>query len=84
MFNRDELRNELLHILGSDSDNTEKTELLLKLFDNCYKDKVATTEYSYHLKRIIGALKNTINAHGPITIDIVPSAAKRILGAIKL
>ncbi len=32
-------------------------------------------------KKIRGALKQTINAHGPITMKLVQSATKRIFGA---
>jgi hypothetical protein len=32
--------------------------------------------------RINGALKQTINAHGPITKDLIGSACKRIYGAL--
>lgn len=32
---------------------------------------------------VIGALKSTIAAHGPITMEFVSSAAKRIIGAIR-
>lgn len=34
-------------------------------------------------RKIVGALKNSINAHGPITKDNLSSAAKRIIHAIK-
>lgn len=33
--------------------------------------------------RLAGALKNTIDAHGPITKDWVASAAKRMYGTLK-
>lgn len=32
---------------------------------------------------LVGALRDSINAHGPITRDSAPSAAKRLIGAIK-
>lgn len=34
-------------------------------------------------KEIAGALRQTINAHGPITRDLIGSAAKRITAAIR-
>lgn len=40
------------------------------------RKKQATT------KKIAGALKQTINAHGPITIQFVSSATKRIYGGL--
>lgn len=33
-------------------------------------------------KRISGAIKNTIHAHGPITKELIGSATKRILGSL--
>lgn len=33
-------------------------------------------------RRINGAIKQTINAHGPITKDLMSSATKRIYGAL--
>lgn len=33
--------------------------------------------------RISGALLNTIHAHGPITLDLIGSATKRIMGNIQ-
>jgi hypothetical protein len=34
------------------------------------------------IRRINGALKQTINAHGPITKELIGSASKRIYGAL--
>jgi hypothetical protein len=34
------------------------------------------------VKEIEGALKSAIDAHGPITKELIPSAAKRIAGAL--
>ena len=39
-------------------------------------------EKLYETKRISGALKQTINAHGPITSLLIGSATKRIYGAL--
>lgn len=33
--------------------------------------------------KIVGAIRDAINAHGPITKENAPSAAKRVIGAIK-
>ena len=35
-----------------------------------------------NVKRINGALRQTINAHGPITKQFIGSASKRIYGAL--
>ena len=32
------------------------------------------------LRQVTGALRDTINAHGPITEEFAPSAAKRVIG----
>ena len=42
-------------------------------------EEVDTTQH----KRIVGALKSTIIAHGPITLEWIGSAAKRIEGALR-
>jgi len=34
------------------------------------------------VRKINGAIKQTINAHGPITKDLISSATKRIYGAL--
>ena len=36
----------------------------------------------YEAKRISGALKQTIHAHGPITLNLIGSATKRIYGSL--
>jgi hypothetical protein len=36
----------------------------------------------YETKRISGALRQTINAHGPITLNFIGSATKRIYGVL--
>jgi hypothetical protein len=39
-------------------------------------------EYIKIHKTVVGNLKATINAHGPITKKLIQSAAKRITGAL--
>ena len=48
----------------------------IKTIDKLKKRKNAT------LRKVNGALKQSINAHGPITKDFLGSASKRIYGAI--
>jgi hypothetical protein len=48
----------------------------LETIDKLKKEKL------YETKRISGALKQTINAHGPITSVLIGSATKRIHGAL--
>lgn len=52
----------------------EKTNL--DTINKLKKDKV------YETKRISGALRQTINAHGPITMNYIGSATKRIYGVL--
>lgn len=48
----------------------------LRTIDKLKRQKV------YETKRISGALKQTINAHGPITAQYIGSATKRIYGSL--
>jgi exopolysaccharide biosynthesis predicted pyruvyltransferase EpsI len=48
----------------------------LATIDKLKRDKVIQT------KRISGALKSTIQAHGPITMILIGSATKRIHGSL--
>lgn len=67
----------------------EKTDIekILEAVDNFEKDNVNTINKlkknkQIDTKRINGALKQTINAHGPITKLLIGSASKRIYGAL--
>lgn len=55
-------------------ENYEKVNL--SAIDKLKKDKAIES------KRISGALKQTINAHGAITKELIGSATKRIMGAL--
>lgn len=60
---------------------------ILKAVDEYEKDNLDTIEKlkkekSVDSKRINGALRQTINAHGPITMLLIGSATKRIHGAL--
>lgn len=55
-------------------DDYEKNNL--DTIDKLRKEKICET------KRISGALKQTINAHGPITAKFIGSATKRIYGSL--
>jgi hypothetical protein len=55
-----------------------------------WEPKPLTTERKINLSQrgaleryLVGALRDSINAHGPITRETAPSAAKRLIGAIK-
>lgn len=69
--------------------NTDETliDMILKHVDEYEKDNLETIEKlrkdkSVDSKRINGALRQTINAHGPITMLLIGSATKRIHGAL--
>ncbi len=61
---------ELVHVINDYEKNNLDTISKLK------KDKLLET------KRISGALRQTINAHGPITLNYIGSATKRIYGVL--
>jgi hypothetical protein len=63
------LENILKHIDDYEENN-------LNTIDKLRKEKI------YETKRISGALKQTINAHGPITPTFIGSATKRIYGSL--
>ena len=67
--------------------NQTDIEKVLKIVDEYEKDNLATIEKLKRTKtldvnRINGALKQTINAHGPITKVLIGSATKRIYGSL--
>lgn len=86
----------LLKTRGGKLENTIKQELekaepdLVVIMDSIYeyeKSNLATIEKlkrdkKVETNRINGALKQTIQAHGPITMTLIGSATKRIYGSI--
>lgn len=50
--------------------------------DNLDTIEVLRRKKKITLKKINGALRNTINVHGPITKFLISSASKRILGTL--
>lgn len=69
-----------------DSDE-QQIEKILTIVDEYEKDNLATIKKLKRTKtldvnRINGALKQTINAHGPITKVLIGSATKRIYGSL--
>jgi len=70
--------------LGKENPNIEK---ILNSVDDYEKDNLDTIdklkrEKRADLNKINGALKQTINAHGPITKTLIGSASKRVYGSI--
>ena len=60
---------------------------ILAVFDMYQKDNLDSIDKLkrdkvYETKRISGALKQTINAHGPITKQFIGSATKRVYGSL--
>jgi len=67
--------------------NDKDIDEILRVFDVYQKDNLDTIEKLkrdkvYETKRISGALKMCINAHGPITHKFIGSATKRIYGSL--
>lgn len=62
-------------------------EMILRHVDDYERDNLATIDKLkkgkvVDAKKINGALKQAINAHGPITKQLIGSATKRVLGAL--
>lgn len=69
-----------------DSDE-QQIERFLIIVDEYERDNLATIKKlkrtkTLEVNRINGALKQTINAHGPITKVLIGSATKRIYGSL--
>lgn len=65
----------------------DKITEVIKIVNDYEKDNLNTIsklkkDKSFETKRISGALRQTINAHGPITFNYIGSATKRILGSL--
>lgn len=60
---------------------------IIKIIDDYESDNLATInklrrKKSMEVKKINGALKQAIHAHGPITKELIGSAGKRVYGAL--
>ena len=69
--------------------NEGDIELILKVFYQYEKINIDEIERlkrdrQFDVKKVNGALKQTINAHGPITKELIGSASKRIMGMVML
>lgn len=83
---KDKIKSVLEYKFGSRLNSSEINDIL-SIFDVYEKDNLDTIEKLkrdkvYDTKRISGALKQTINAHGPITAQFIGSATKRIYGSL--
>jgi len=66
---------------------TNDIEGILEVFDEYQKDNLSSIEKlnrkrTAESRKISGALRQTINSHGPITKLLIGSATKRIMGAL--
>jgi len=80
---KDRLKNRLLNKVTTEKDIDD----ILTIVDEYEKANLATIqnlnrEKLIHTRKIKGALKSTIDAHGPITKELIGSATKRIHGAL--
>lgn len=69
------------------NDDASLIDMILKHVDEYEKDNLDTIEKlrkekALDTKKINGALRQTINAHGPITMLLIGSASKRIHGSL--
>lgn len=79
------LQLKLTAILKEESPKTINS--IMDIFDEYERDNVNTIEKlkrerKVELNKINGALRQTINAHGPINKELLSSASKRIFGAM--
>lgn len=73
-------------LLNKTVDEAKITELI-QVINDYEKNNLDTIsklkkDKSLETKRISGALRQTINAHGPITLNYIGSATKRIYGVL--
>lgn len=78
------LEHKLLEVHSFDEKDVRQ---LISIFNDFEKDNINTIEKlrrgkRIELNKINGALRQTINAHGPITMELIGSASKRIHGAL--
>jgi hypothetical protein len=81
-------RGKLIHKITKELENSNpSTEVLINIFNEYESSNLDTIkklkrERSIESKKITGALKQCIKAHGPITLQFLGSATKRISGAL--
>jgi hypothetical protein len=71
------------------SQKKPKLEDIISAVDDYEKNNLKTIQKlkkkkGLEIKKINGAVKQTINAHGPITTQYITSASKRIYGSLLL
>jgi uncharacterized membrane-anchored protein YjiN (DUF445 family) len=81
------LRNKLSNNFPNNKLTEKDIDLIMFMVDDYEKANLLTIEKLkkekvIESKRISGALKQTIHAHGPITKEFIGSATKRIYGSL--
>ncbi len=81
------LRNKLVNNFLNKKITEKDVESIMSMVDEYEKANLSTIDKlkkdkSLEPKRISGALKQTINAHGPISKELIGSATKRIYGSL--
>lgn len=84
---KEKLKKQIEYIALNKNVTSVEIDKLVVLFENYEKDNLTNIEKlsrpkALDTKRISGALKQTINSHGPITKELIGSATKRIFGSL--
>jgi len=81
---KERLRHKILEELLKDNPNVDKIIYIIEEYesDNINTIEKLKRDKRIELNRINGALKQTINAHGAITKELIGSTAKRIYGSL--
>jgi len=80
----DKLETEIQELCNKGELSAKNIVNLFKKYEesNLNKIKKLNKRRSFEHNRIKGGLRQTINAHGAITKELIPSATKRISGAL--
>jgi hypothetical protein len=78
------LKHNIKYELASDRPNIDKIITHIKQYENDNLETIEKLrrEKKVETNKIKGALKSTIQAHGPITMILIGSATKRIYGSL--
>ena len=76
------LKHNIRYELASENPDIEKIMVHIKQYEQNNLDSIEKLkrERKVETNKINGALKSTIHAHGPITLQLIGSASKRIMG----
>jgi hypothetical protein len=78
------LKHNIKYELASENPDIEKIMVHIKQYEQNNLDSIQKLkrERKVETNKINGALKSTIHAHGPITLQLIGSATKRIHGSL--